>query len=99
VHCHRQARLSAFCPSEHKLGTTMSLAALRRASGLRQLQPLLLRAAASGLAQCMPSPCAIGGSVGGGGLPAAASSHLWRYDSPLLRHLNTAAAEVPACFV
>ncbi|KAL4858025.1 DExH-box ATP-dependent RNA helicase DExH18 [Chlorella vulgaris] len=74
----------------------MSLAALRRAIGLRQLQPLLLRAAASGLAQCMLSPCAIGGSVGGGGLPAAASSHLWRYDSPLLRHLNTAAAEPAA---
>ena len=73
----------------------MSLAAVRRARGLPLT--LLRQSLASCLHQCLLS----GGSGGGGGvgsggtsavsLPGTAS--LWRYDSPLLRHLSNTPVE------
>lgn len=75
----------------------MSVAAIRRAASLPLRHLQLLRAAASGLEQCMRSAAGGGGSSGGSTatLPAGVASQLWRYDSPLLRHLSTVAeAEV-----
>lgn len=77
----------------------MSVAAIRRAASLPLRHLQLLRAAASGLEQCMRSAAGGGGSSGGSTatLPAGVASQLWRYDSPLLRHLSTVAeAEKPA---
>ena len=65
---------------------------MRRSRGLPLRQLQLLRQAAAGLActwQGVP-PGAAAGSATGTLLHAAPSSQLWRYDSPLLRHLSMA---------
>jgi hypothetical protein len=71
----------------------MSLAAIRRVRGLPLRQLQLLRQAATGLAACMQAAPGSGGSSSGSAaaqLLGTPSSQLWRYDSPLLRHLSTA---------
>jgi hypothetical protein len=70
----------------------MSLALLRRATSkhFRQLQ---LSRLTNGLAHCMQPADDVGGSGGSLALPATTAARLWRYDSPLLRHLNTAAMQ------
>lgn len=62
----------------------------RRARGLRLRQLHALRQAAGGMAGSWTPP--LGGGGSGGSLPPAApaAGQLWRYDSPLLRHLSTA---------
>jgi hypothetical protein len=73
----------------------MSLAAIRRARGLPLRQLQLLRQAATGLAACMKAAPGSGSSSGSSAaaqlLGTPKHSQLWRYDSPLLRHLSTAA--------
>ena len=70
----------------------MSLASICRARGaLRQLQ--LLRQAATFMA-ALHAGSGSGSSSGGSAaaqLLGAPASQLWRYDSPLLRHLSTSA--------
>ena len=72
----------------------MSLAAVRRARGLPLT--LLRQALASCLHQCLPSGAGGGSGSGGGScggtsaVAAPGAASLWRYDSPLLRHLSSA---------
>ncbi|PSC71656.1 ATP-dependent RNA helicase mitochondrial [Micractinium conductrix] len=72
----------------------MSLAALRRARASTLARQLaLLRQAAGGATTCI-SAAAAGGSASLG-LPSTASP-LWRYDSPMLRHLSSIVSPLEA---
>ncbi|PRW56167.1 ATP-dependent RNA helicase mitochondrial [Chlorella sorokiniana] len=69
-----------------------SARAARRALSLRQLA--LLRPAAGGLHACMAdggAAAAAAATAAAGPPPVAPASPLWRYDSPLLRHLSSLA--------
>lgn len=68
-------------------------ALLRRTRNLSLRQLRLLHSVATGGLGC--APLLLESAASGGGLPPAGArpTQLWLYDSPLLRHLSTAAVQ------
>ena len=72
-----------------------SLRAARRGLSLRQLA--WLRPAAGGSHACTLDGTGYSGAAAAAPPPAAPASPLWRYDSPLLRHLSSLAQPEVQC--